>query len=77
MGLSRRTSPWAIHGYPRLQCSLQGWLISLTPGIGGAPDIPFLRSPEWQDDPLFAKPRSGMAEPEKFDALILRGPGTR
>ena len=73
MGLSRRTSPWAIHGYPigySAPCK-DGW-ISLTPGIGGAPNIPFLiGQPELQDDPLFAKPAARMAEPEKFDALIL------
>jgi crotonobetainyl-CoA:carnitine CoA-transferase CaiB-like acyl-CoA transferase len=73
MGLSRRTSPWAIHGYPigySAPCK-DGW-ISLTPGIGGAPNIPFLiGKPELQDDPLFAKPSARMAEPEKFDALIL------
>jgi crotonobetainyl-CoA:carnitine CoA-transferase CaiB-like acyl-CoA transferase len=72
-GLSRRTSPWAIHGYPigySAPCK-DGW-ISLTPGIGGAPNIPFLiGQPELQDDPLFAKPSARMAEPEKFDGLIL------
>lgn len=73
MGLIRRTNPFAIHGYPigySVPCK-DGW-ISLTPGIGGAPNIAFLiEKPELQDDPLFAKPRARMAEPEKFDALIL------
>ena len=73
IGLSRRTNPWAIHGYPigySVPCR-DGW-ISLTPGIGGAPNIALLIGrPELQDDPLFAKPRARMAEPEKFDALVL------
>jgi crotonobetainyl-CoA:carnitine CoA-transferase CaiB-like acyl-CoA transferase len=72
IGLSRRTNPWPIHGYPigySVPCK-DGW-ISLTPGIGGAPNISFLiGKPELQDDPLFSKPAARMAEPEKFDALI-------
>ncbi len=72
IGLSRRTNPWPIHGYPigySVSCR-DGW-ISLTPGIGGAPNIAFLiGQPELQDDPLFSKPAARMAEPEKFDALI-------
>jgi len=73
IGLSRRTNPFAIHGYPigySYPCK-DGW-ISPTPGIGGAPNIALLIGrPELQDDPLFAKPRARMAEPEKFDALIF------
>ena len=73
IGLSRKTNPWAIHGYPigySVPCK-DGW-ISLTPGIGGAPNIAFLiGKPELQDDPLFARPSARMAEPEKFDALLL------
>ena len=73
LGFSRRTNPFAIHGYPigySVPCR-DGW-ISLTPGIGGAPNIPFLiGKPELQDDPLFTKTQTRMAEPEKFDALIL------
>jgi CoA:oxalate CoA-transferase len=73
IGLSRRTNPWPIHGYPigySVACR-DGW-ISLTPGIGGTPNIAFLiGKPELQDDPLFAKPGARMAEPEKFDALII------
>jgi len=73
LGLSRRTNPFAIHGYPigySVRCK-DGW-ISLTPGIGGAPNMAFLiGKPELKDDPLFAKPRARMADPEKFDALIL------
>lgn len=73
IGLSRRTNPWAIHGYPiGYSCPCKDGWISLTPGIGGAPNIAFLiGSPELQDDALFAKPGARMAEPEKFDALIL------
>jgi crotonobetainyl-CoA:carnitine CoA-transferase CaiB-like acyl-CoA transferase len=72
LGLSRRTSPFAIHGYPvgySVPCK-DGW-ISLTPGIGGAPNIAFLiGQPELQDDPLLSDPRTRMSNPEQFDALI-------
>ncbi len=73
IGLSRRTCPFAIHGYPigySVPCR-DGW-ISLTPGIGGAPNIPLLIGrPELQTDPLFTEPRTRMANPEKFNALIV------
>jgi len=73
LGLSRRTSPFAIHGYPigySVPCK-DGW-ISLTPGIGGAPNIAFLiGKPELQDDPLLADTRTRMANPERFDALLI------
>jgi len=73
IGLSRRTNPFAIHGYPigySVPCK-DGW-ISLTPGIGGAPNIPLLiEKPELMDDPLFTEPRARMAAPERFDDLII------
>jgi crotonobetainyl-CoA:carnitine CoA-transferase CaiB-like acyl-CoA transferase len=73
LGFSRRTNPFAIHGYPigySVPCR-DGW-ISLTPGIGGAPNIPLLiGKPELQDDPLFTKTQTRMAEPDKFDGLII------
>lgn len=72
LGLSRRTNPWPIHGYPIGYSSpcRDGW-ISPTPGIGGAPNIATLiEKPEAKDDPLFSRPGARMAEPEKFDALI-------
>jgi crotonobetainyl-CoA:carnitine CoA-transferase CaiB-like acyl-CoA transferase len=73
LGLSRRTNPFAIHGYPigySVPCR-DGW-ISLTPGIGGAPNIPLLiGKPELQDDPLFTQTQTRMAEQEKFDGLII------
>jgi crotonobetainyl-CoA:carnitine CoA-transferase CaiB-like acyl-CoA transferase len=72
LGFSRRTNPYPIHGYPQgdaVECR-DGW-ISLTPGIGGAPNIAFLiEQPELEETPLLAEPRTRMAEPEKFDALI-------
>jgi CoA:oxalate CoA-transferase len=72
LGLSRKTNPFAIHGYPigySVPCK-DGW-ISLTPGLGGAPNIPLLiEQPELLEDPLFTRPASRMAEPEKFDALL-------
>jgi crotonobetainyl-CoA:carnitine CoA-transferase CaiB-like acyl-CoA transferase len=72
IGFSRRTSPFAIHGYPigySAPCK-DGW-ISLTPGIGGAPNIPFLiERPDLQNDPLFTETRTRMAETQKFDDLI-------
>ncbi len=73
LGFSRRTNPFAIHGYPigySVPCK-DGW-ISLTPGIGGAPNIPFLiNEPELQNSGFFADPRTRMADPEGFDALII------
>ena len=70
IGLSRKTNPFAIHGYPigySVPCK-DGW-ISLTPGLGGAPNIPLLiEQPELLEDPFFTKPAARMAEPEKFDA---------
>lgn len=72
LGLSRRTSPFAIHGYPigySVPCQ-DGW-ISLTPGVGGAPNIAFLIDrPELQDDPLLADTRTRMSNPEKLDELM-------
>ncbi|UCD09246.1 MAG: CoA transferase [Dehalococcoidales bacterium] len=72
LGLSRRTSPFAIHGYPigySVPCK-DGW-ISLTPGVGGAPNIAFLiEQPELQDNPLLADTRIRMANPEKLDELM-------
>lgn len=72
LGFSRRTNPYPIHGYPQgdaVPCK-DGW-ISLTPGIGGAPNIAFLiGQPELEETPLLAEPRTRMAAPEKFDELI-------
>ncbi len=77
LGLSRKTNPYPIHGYPQgdaVPCR-DGW-ISLTPGIGGAPNVAFLiGQPELEDDPILADPRYRMAAPEKFDALV--GPWLR
>ena len=73
LGLSRRTNPFAIHGYPigySVPCQ-DGW-ISLAPGIGGVPNIAdLIGKPELRDDVLFSKPRARMAEPEKFDGMII------
>jgi formyl-CoA transferase len=73
LGLSRRTNPFAIHGYPignSVPCK-DGW-ISLIPGIGGAPNIPFLvGKPELQEDRLFTETQARMADPEKFESLII------
>jgi crotonobetainyl-CoA:carnitine CoA-transferase CaiB-like acyl-CoA transferase len=72
LGVSKRTNLVAIHGYPNdyYPCK-DGWM-NITPGIGGAPNIPLLMGiPDLQDDPLFAKASARMAEPEKFDALVL------
>jgi crotonobetainyl-CoA:carnitine CoA-transferase CaiB-like acyl-CoA transferase len=72
MGLSRRTNPWPIHGYPigySVPCR-DGW-ISLTPGLGGAPNIAnLIEEPDLKNDPLFSKPAARMAEPQKFDARV-------
>jgi crotonobetainyl-CoA:carnitine CoA-transferase CaiB-like acyl-CoA transferase len=72
LGLSRKTNPFAIHGYPigySVPCK-DGW-ISLTPGLGGAPNIPLLiEQTELLENPLFTKPAQRMAEPEKFDELL-------
>jgi crotonobetainyl-CoA:carnitine CoA-transferase CaiB-like acyl-CoA transferase len=73
LGLSRRTNPFAIHGYPignSVPCK-DGW-ISLIPGIGGAPNIPFLiGKPELQEENLFTETQARMADPQKFDSLII------
>jgi formyl-CoA transferase len=73
LGVSKRTNLIAIHGHPAndyYPCK-DGYM-SIVPGIGGAPNIPLLMEvPELQDDPLFAKPGARIAEPEKFDALVL------
>jgi crotonobetainyl-CoA:carnitine CoA-transferase CaiB-like acyl-CoA transferase len=73
LGFSRRTNPFAIHGYPiGYSVPCKDGYISLTPGIGGAPNIPFLiNEPELQDSDFFTNPRTRMADPEGFDALIL------
>ena len=72
LGLSRKTNQFAIHGYPigySVPCK-DGW-ISLTPGLGGAPNIPLLiEQPEMLDDPLFTKPAQRMADPKKFDDTL-------
>ena len=72
LGLSRKTNPFAIHGYPigySVPCK-DGW-ISLTPGLGGAPNIPLLiERADLLEDPLFTRPAARMAEPEKFDAIL-------
>ncbi len=71
-GFSRRTIPYAIHGYPlgySARCK-NGW-ISLTPGIGGTPTIPLLiGQPELEDDPLFTESEKRMGDPDGFDALM-------
>ncbi|MEJ2109763.1 MAG: CoA transferase, partial [Acidobacteriota bacterium] len=73
LGFSRRTNPFAIHGYPigySVPCR-DGW-ISLTPGIGGAPNIPLLIGrPDLLDDLMFTRAQTRMADPEKFDGLIV------
>ena len=73
LGFSRRTNPFAIHGYPiGYSVPCKDGYISLTPGIGGAPNIPFLiNEPELQNSDFFTDPRTRMADPEGFDALII------
>jgi CoA:oxalate CoA-transferase len=73
LGFSRRTNPFAIHGYPiGYSVPCKDGYISLTPGIGGAPNIPFLiNEPELQNSDFFNDPRTRMADPEGFDALII------
>jgi crotonobetainyl-CoA:carnitine CoA-transferase CaiB-like acyl-CoA transferase len=72
IGFSRRTNPFGIHGYPigySAPCK-DGW-VSVTPGIGGAPNIPLLiGQPEMENHPLFLEPQKRMADPDQFDALI-------
>jgi CoA:oxalate CoA-transferase len=74
LGFSRRTNPFAIHGYPiGYSVPCKDGYISVTPGIGGAPNIPFLiNEPELQNSDFFADPRTRMADPEGFDALIIQ-----
>jgi crotonobetainyl-CoA:carnitine CoA-transferase CaiB-like acyl-CoA transferase len=72
VGLSRKTNPWPIHGYPigySVPCR-DGW-ISLTPGLGGAPTIAdLIEKSNLKNNPLFSKPAARMVEPQKFDAMI-------
>jgi crotonobetainyl-CoA:carnitine CoA-transferase CaiB-like acyl-CoA transferase len=73
IGLSRRTGPLAVHGHPTgvLYPCKDGW-INPTPGLGGAPNIALLiEKPELQDDRLFTRPGARMAEPEKFDEMVI------
>jgi CoA:oxalate CoA-transferase len=73
LGLSRRTNPFSIHGYPIGYSALcrDGW-ISVTPGIGGTPNIPLLiGQPELETHPFFKEPQKRMADPDGFDALLL------
>ena len=73
IGLSRRTQPLPIHGYPGMYnypCR-DGW-VNPTPGVGGAPAIAFLiGKPELQDTPIFTEPSTRMEEPKKFDELVM------
>ncbi len=72
LGFSRRTNPFGIHGYPigySAPC-MDGW-ISVTPGIGGTPNIPILiGQPELESHPFFTEPQKRMGDPDGFDALI-------
>lgn len=73
MGLNRRTNPYAIQGHPAGYSCLckDGW-VSPTAGLGMTPNIALLvERPDLQDTPLFATPSVRMAEPEKFDAVML------
>jgi crotonobetainyl-CoA:carnitine CoA-transferase CaiB-like acyl-CoA transferase len=73
LGLSRRTLPWAIHGFPTQEnYPCKDGYVNLTPGIGGTQAIAdLIEKPEERENPLLVKAGARVKEPEKFEALIL------
>lgn len=73
LGLSRRTLPWAIHGFPTQEnYPCKDGYVNLTPGIGGTQVIAdLIEKPEEKENPLLVKAGARVKEPEKFEALIL------
>lgn len=73
LGLSRRTLPWAIHGFPTQEnYPCKDGYVNLTPGIGGTKAIAdLIEKPEEKENPLLVKAGARVKEPEKFEALIL------
>ena len=73
LGLSRRTLPWAIHGFPTQEnYPCKDGYVNLTPGIGGTQAIAdLIGKPEERENPLLVKAGARVKEPEKFEALIL------
>ncbi len=73
LGLSRRTLPWAIHGFPTQEnYPCKDGYVNLTPGIGGTQAIAdLIEKPEEKENPLLVKAGARVKEPEKFEALIL------
>jgi len=73
LGLSRRTLPWAIHGFPTQEnYPCKDGYVNLTPGIGGTQAIAdLIEKPEEKENPLLVKAGARVKEPEKFEALLL------
>ncbi|RLB12340.1 MAG: hypothetical protein DRG39_02150 [Deltaproteobacteria bacterium] len=73
LGLSRRTLPWAIHGFPTQEnYPCKDGYVNLTPGIGGTQAIAdLIEKPEERENPLLVKAGARVKEPEKFEALVL------
>ncbi len=73
LGLSRRTLPWAIHGFPTQEnYPCKDGYVNLTPGIGGTQVIAdLIEKPEERENPLLVKAGARVKEPEKFEQLIL------
>ncbi len=73
IGLSRRTLPWAIHGFPTQEnYPCKDGFVNLTPGLGGTKVIAdLIEKPEERENPLLVKAGARVKEPEKFEELVL------
>ena len=73
IGLSRRTLPWAIHGFPTQEnYPCKDGFVNLTPGLGGTNVIAdLIEKPEERENPLLVKAGARVKAPEKFEELVL------
>ena len=73
IGLSRRTLPWAIHGFPTQEnYPCKDGFVNLTPGLGGTKVIAdLIEKPEERENPLLVKAGARVKAPEKFEELVL------
>jgi crotonobetainyl-CoA:carnitine CoA-transferase CaiB-like acyl-CoA transferase len=73
LGVSRRTLPWAIHGFPTQEnYPCKDGFVNLTPGLGGTKVIAdLIEKPEERENPLLVKAGARVKAPEKFEELVL------
>lgn len=73
IGLSRRSLPWAIHGFPTQEnYPCKDGFVNLTPGLGGTQVIAdLIERPEEKENPLLVKAGARVKAPEKFEELVL------